>query len=523
MRTSVVLQRAFRAMVCAALAAAASPRAAFAETTRFALVVGHNTGRGALPPLRYAESDAGKVSRLLLELGDVAPENLVLLQGRRAAELETALAQLQRQVSRAKSSPEARTVLLFYFSGHSDGEAIELGEEAFPYSRLKALLGGTGAEVRLAIIDACRSGASFRQKGGRPAEPFVIKLSDQLNTAGEAFITSSAADEASLESGAVMGSIFTHHLVSGLRGAADVSGDKLVTLGEAYRYAFEQTVAGTAMMPVGPQHPSYDYRLSGQGELVLTSLLTPSVLLTLPEDIERGVVSDVLRDQVLVELPGGARREVALPPGQYGVRLFRGGQSFGARVTLVDGARRLLRWEEVVPITSAVPAQAKGSGLSRAVATPGSAPLDRRVVSLAGGVVSTFSDLGLMPLARVAFEPRAGFGLSFALSGGRVGVATVSESGFEVRAGLRGWIAVGPLWCFAGGEVGPGFWWQNDARSTAFTVALAVAPRVGARLALGGPLALSLELEGALALLRLDGRFSAVFRPQGTLGLAYTF
>ena len=65
--------------------------AASAETIRFAVVVGNNAGRGSLPPLRYAEGDAGKFARVLLELGDVGSEHLQLLQGRQVKDLEQAL------------------------------------------------------------------------------------------------------------------------------------------------------------------------------------------------------------------------------------------------------------------------------------------------------------------------------------------------------------------------------------------------------------------------------------------------
>src|SRR5439155_22262890 len=103
-----------------------------------------------------------------------------------------------------------------------------------------------------------------------------------------------------------------HNLISGLRGAADTSGDKQITLAEAYRYAYDRTVSATSMLPVGVQHPSYDYRLSGQGELVLASLLKPSATLVVPEGSEGSLVTEVVRDQVVVELPPGPIREVAL-------------------------------------------------------------------------------------------------------------------------------------------------------------------------------------------------------------------
>lgn len=54
-------------------------------------------------------------------------------------------------------------------------------------------------------------------------------------------------------------STFTPHLVSGLRGAADTSGDGRVTLAEACGYTFDHTLFCAASSGVR-QHPGYDYR-----------------------------------------------------------------------------------------------------------------------------------------------------------------------------------------------------------------------------------------------------------------------
>jgi hypothetical protein len=505
-----------------ALAVLLASTAASAETVRFALVVGSNAGRGELPPLRYAESDAGKMARVLTELGDVAPEHLVLLQGRPVKDLEAALKALSQQVQAARAAPENRTVLLFFFSGHSDGEAIELGQELLPYSRLKSLLSGAGTDVRVVIIDACRSGAGFRQKGGKAADPFAIKLTDTLSATGDAFITSSAEDEAALESNEVMGSIFTHHLVSGLRGAADASGDKLVTLGEAYRYAYDQTVSGTALMPVGVQHPSYDYRLSGQGELVLSSLQKATAQLVFPPGSERVVVLDTLRDQVIAEVPTAATREVALSPGQYGLRLFKDGQSYGGRVTLTEGMRKTLTWEELTPISAGTAIARKGPGVSATV-TRDDAWRDERLLSLSLGVVPAVSQLGVQALLRVGFEPRLGWGLSFAVHGAYAGAAGVSEAGLEGRVGYRFAWRVGPAWFGAGAEAGPALLWQSSSTGTAFSPAAVVAPRATVRFFIGDAFVVTLEGEAGVAVLAVDGKVGAKFRPAGTVGVAVRF
>jgi hypothetical protein len=127
---------------------------AHAETKRIAIVVGNNAGGGDNAPLRYAESDAGKMARVLVELGDVNSEDVLLLQGRRVSDVERAITDARDRVSLLKSTPDVRTALYFYFSGHSDGESIELGPERLAYARLKALLSGTGADVRLVVVDA---------------------------------------------------------------------------------------------------------------------------------------------------------------------------------------------------------------------------------------------------------------------------------------------------------------------------------------------------------------------------------
>lgn len=513
-----------------------APLAGRAETRRIAIVVGNNAGAGDMQPLRYAESDAGKMARVLVELGEVNPDDVMLLQGRRPFDLERAVTEAKDRVSFFKRAPDVRTVLLFFFSGHSDGESIEMSGEKLAYVRLKTLLLGTGADVRVTIIDACRSGGGIREKGGRPAEPFSIRLADTLQATGEAFITSSAADEAALESTEVMGSFFTHNLISGLRGAADTSGDKLVTLGEAYRYAYDHTVAATAALPVGAQHPNYDYKLSGQGELVLSSLLKPSALLVLPE-ADRSLVTDLARDQVVVEVPAGQVREVALPPGQYGLRVFRGGQGFGGRVTLAEGSRHVVAMEELAPVSSAVIVARKGevisqvgelgrsteSGVSvgfgatgRVLAGPdhsapklqvrlGWTPLTQTFAST--GSVRLFGQVRIMALGEMSFDTDAS-----------------NEAGAQLRVGYQVGVEFWRVQLFLGIEAGPGFLSQlygNRASSLAF----AAAPRGGLSVRLTP--ALSAYVEGEFtfftAMIGTEGSWPWFGYAAGHGGLTVTF
>lgn len=488
---------------------------ASAETRRLAIIVGNNAGTGEMPPLRYAESDAGKMARVLVELGDVEAEDVMLLQGQGVSHVERALTEARERVAFWKRSPDNRIVVYFYFSGHSDGEAIELGREKLAYARLKAMLAGTGGDVRVAVIDACRSGAGLREKGGKPADPFTIRLADTLQATGEAFITSSAADESALESSEVMGSYFTHNFISGLRGAADASGDKLVTLAEAYKYAYDRTVVSTAMLPVGAQHPNYDFKLSGQGELVLSSLLKPSSLLVLPE-ADRSLIVDVVRDQVIVEVVGGSR-EVALAPGQYGLRLFKSGRAYGGRVTLAQGNRHVVALNNMQEITTAVVVAQKGGP---AIVRQAEAPLGQRgEVGLGVSVGGT--GRVLVPEAqwrgpkwqlRLDLEPVTTTFATFA--GGRLagtfhllalgemsfdpppsaGVEAGNEAGAQLRVGYRLALDVSRLQLGLGFELGPGFLSQLYGQRLS-TFALNLSPRLMVKLRLASAVALFANLD----------------------------
>lgn len=502
---------------------------AAAETRRVAILVGNNAGSAELPPLRFAENDAGKMARVLVELGEVGTDDVMLLQGRRVGDLERAIFEAKERVALFKKSPDVRAVLIFYFSGHSDGEAIELGAERLPYGRLKALLSGTGADVRLAIVDACRSGGGLREKGGKATDAFAIRLADTLNTTGEAFITSSAADEAALESSEVMGSYFTHNFISGLRGAADTSGDKVVTLAEAYRYAYERTVSATAVLPVGAQHPNYDFRLSGQGELMLTSLQRPSALLVLPEGADRSLVSDVARDQVVVEVPAGPR-EIALAPGQYGLRLFKGGQSFGGRVSLSEGGRKVVAWSELQPLTSSVLVAAKGGPLPQSVevsqpveplAPPDTAPIGlalgfgvtRRLLPLVYDAASvadvtfqgrldlepvssrfgSFNLFGRPRLGRVTVHGDLTLHLLGEWSQGDVIARAGNEAGGQFRLGYRVGFDLGRFSLAVGVEAGPGVIVPYETTNPPVAFVFAAGPRFGLRLRIIDALSLSLD------------------------------
>ncbi len=179
---------------------------------------------------------------VLRAAGGFAPADVHVILDGDADDLQTVLGSL-----------EGRTIgiLLFYYSGHSDGFRLELGE-------------------------------------------------------------------VSQESGRLGGGFFTHHLVSGLWGAADADDDRVVTLLEAYDHAFARTLADTVESSTGTQHPSYSFRLKGRGgSLPMTTLREGAAILGFPAGLE-GVffVIDDDTDGVVAEVNNPTRdTHLFLPPG----------------------------------------------------------------------------------------------------------------------------------------------------------------------------------------------------------------
>ena len=103
---------------------------ASAETRRVAVVVGNNAGNQDQAPLRYAELDAGKLARVLVELGGVPSADLFLLEGKDLAALQDTLARAKAKIAGYRAHLD-RVVVIFYFSGHSDGVALELGHDRY--------------------------------------------------------------------------------------------------------------------------------------------------------------------------------------------------------------------------------------------------------------------------------------------------------------------------------------------------------------------------------------------------------
>jgi hypothetical protein len=318
------------AMLCVA-----APR--LAQAQRFAVVIGNNVGRPQERTLEFAERDASRIADVLTSVGNVRPDQLVLVQGASAATARQALIATNERI---RSQTDPVSLLVVYYSGHSDAEALHLGDSNLALSEIEGLVRGSSARIRVLIVDSCRSGVLTRPKGGRPAPAMRIQVSQAAGD-GVVVLSASAAGEDAQESPELGGSFFTHHLLSALLGAADADRDGGVTIAEAYNYAYANTLRDSSATLAGSQHPSYRYDIRGQGEVVLTRMRSVGARaqLVIPAGLDVLVMRGSATGAVIAEArtPPDQVGGLSLPPGRLFIRARADRALFEQEVTLQVG------------------------------------------------------------------------------------------------------------------------------------------------------------------------------------------
>lgn len=329
----------------AALPLLLCPPRATAATVRLLVAIGANVGDPDDAVLRFADDDAGRVRQLFVELGGVRADRSYLVVDQPASVVRQRLAEVTGRIAELRAAGDD-AVLIVYVSAHAKGGVLHLGGTHLPLAELRDSAHQSGARLSVLLVDACESGTLARRKGGRAGPEFAVSL-EQIPLHGQVVISSSGPGESSEEWDSLKGSLFTHHLLTGLRGDADVEGDGRVSLAEAYAHAYRRTVAGAAG---AGQHPAYAWELSGTGELILTEPQAARSALVFPAALAgRYVVASQPRPDVVAEVektPGRPLR-LAVPPGRYLLRKRAGASTGLLELELPYGGERLVREEEL--------------------------------------------------------------------------------------------------------------------------------------------------------------------------------
>ncbi|MDC7220262.1 MAG: caspase family protein [Spirochaetales bacterium] len=304
------------------------------EVRRFGLFIGANDGGEERQNLMYADDDAREMMLTMEQIGGIDNSDSLLLLDPSAGKILEALKILSLQISDVDRLVR-RTEIMFYYSGHSNEEGLLLSDEDLPYKTIRESLDSAGADVVIAVLDSCSSGAFTRAKGGQRRSPFLIDESSNME--GHAFLTSSSETELSQESDRIKGSFFTHNLITGLRGAADNTGDNRVSLNEVYEHTFRETLYSTESTIGGPQHATYEIQLTGTGDLVLTDLTIPTSALMISGELSGNFsIRSERGDKLVAEFSKDQEEtfKLALPADVYTVNLFNGDKVQIAEVEL---------------------------------------------------------------------------------------------------------------------------------------------------------------------------------------------
>lgn len=311
----------------------AAPRAR-AEARRVAVVVGANDAAPGRRPLRFSHDDAEAFARVLYDVAGFAAEDVRVMFD---PEPDAVLAALDQKLA-ALDTNAGESMLVFYYSGHADSDALFPKGRALSLSSLHGRLADARAGVRVGIIDACRGGGWTGAKGLSETEPFNVSLPSALSSEGTVLIASSSGIEDAHESEQLGGSFFTHHWNAGLRGAADRNTDGMVTVGEAFEYAKALTIRDTALHTSAAQHPSFSMQLRGRHDLTLSTITAANALLSVTQQVGPLELLHLETGVVVLELPKGARSmRLAVAPGRYLVRRRQSGQVWGRELNVRAG------------------------------------------------------------------------------------------------------------------------------------------------------------------------------------------
>ncbi len=504
--------------VCSALAA--QPVTAHEKSTvRLAILVGNDAGSSEHAPLRFAEEDVGRVRKALVDVCGFDASDVLLLAGKGRAELAESFETVRQRI--AKRPEGARVLLFFYFSGHSDGVALELGDDRVPFREVRKWLEESGAALRIAVVDSCLGGGLTALKGVRKVPEFDIEVMGDLAAEGSVVLTASGPREMAQESSEAGGGVFTGHFVSGLYGAADEDGDLRVTLRELYRYVYGRTVGSTVGTLAGPQHPSYGYEMEGKGDVVLAMVTGKAAVLGFPTTMTgdffvlglpgREVVAQVTQD-------GKQQRRLFLAGGGYSLLRRQAGSMSAARMDLGQGEDRELAERDFSPTTVTL-ADVRGDSPRGRTALVGFYALSGWIMPEMG----VMHGAGLLMRRRVAFldlQARLSYGQAAVTDNGFAYDFRAMEAALSVPFALpfhRFDLLLGPT--FAVSRL------SQESSMKGSRAAWAVAPGLlaGANLVPLEHLAVLLAWELSAVVMRRDGNWVAEPVPKALLGVGYTF
>lgn len=216
-----------------------------------------------MPALRYTDDDAYQIFAFLKspEGGALPDEQLRVL-----IDEDATLGNVTNAMRSIFLRADENDVILFYFSGHGlPGSFLPVDYDGYnnklEHSEIKQILSVSKAKHKLVLADACHSGSILASR--KPLNSILQRYYEAFEDTrgGTALMMSSKGEEYSLEDGGLRSGIFSHFLVRGLKGEADVDGNKIVTVQELFGYVHKQVRLYTGNVQTPTLTGSFDNRM----------------------------------------------------------------------------------------------------------------------------------------------------------------------------------------------------------------------------------------------------------------------
>lgn len=207
--------------------------------------------------LRYCDADMRALRSTLLRCspGRVT-ETVTLHELFKGVRAKPTKRNIERELIMLCKSSAENDALIFAFSGHGlliDGKGHLCPRDLIPNRSTSFVsldfvfqaMVSAEARVKICIIDACRREAE--SEDGQLPEASEMDFVQSLDSvpSGIVVLNACGVGEVSIESDQLRRGVFSHFLVTGLRGEADHDGDDKVTVSEAFRFAAYKTRAYT--------------------------------------------------------------------------------------------------------------------------------------------------------------------------------------------------------------------------------------------------------------------------------------
>ena len=238
---------------------------------RWAVVIGirdYAYDGGFFKDLKYADNDANAFAEFLGSSRSPGGGQTHILK---LTNHEATAEEMRYALFEYLGQAEENDLVIIFFSGHGardpgtgndfllcyDTNPERLPSTAFPMWDIStALRRYIKAQHIIVLADACHSGSISSPPGGKdlaynPSHHALHTIA--FGQPGRLFFTASEADEISVESEDYSGGrgVFTHFLLTGLKGAADENDDRTITVGELIDYVQDEVEEATN----GSQHP----------------------------------------------------------------------------------------------------------------------------------------------------------------------------------------------------------------------------------------------------------------------------